>query len=156
MTSRGRTRWLVATAAIPLVLLMAACGPAPGPASSAASDLRARTDSYREAHGRAPLTFDSYLEGNAQLHAERLAAGATDCSNLWHSTEMSTWYRGRWAGENVGCVGGCPADAATISSLWRASPSHNATMLEPLYALTGVGVTCNGTVEIVVAHYGSP
>jgi uncharacterized protein YkwD len=150
------TRLLVATMAIGLVLPMVACGPAPGPASAAASDLRARTDSYRAANGRSPLTLDGYLEGNAQLHADRLAAGATDCSNLWHSTELSAWYAGSWAAENVGCDGGCPADAARVFSMWRASPSHNPIMSDATYGLTGVGVTCNGTVEIVVAHYRSP
>jgi len=112
-------------------------------------------NSYREANGRSSLAFDSYLEGNAQLHADRLAAGASDCSNLWHSTELSVWYEGSWAGENVGCDGGCPADAARVLSMWSASPSHNAAMLDPIYALTGVGVTCNGSVEMIVAHYRS-
>ena len=150
------TRLLLATAAIGVVSALVGCGPAPGAASSAASDLRARTNSYREANGRSPLAFDSYVEGNAQLHADRLAAGATDCSNLWHSTELSTWYAGSWAAENVGCDGGCPANAARVFAMWRASPTHNPLMLDPVYGLTGVGVTCNGTVEIVVAHYRSP
>ena len=155
MRGRGRTRWLAA-AAIAATLVLAACGPAPGPAASAGSDLRARTDYLRLLNGRSRLAFDGYLEGNAQLHADRLAAGATNCKNLWHSGEMRAWYGNFFAGENIACVFGCPADAATVVAMWLGSPGHNYLMLHRAFALTGVGVTCNGHVQMVVAHYRSP
>jgi uncharacterized protein YkwD len=135
------------------VLALAACGPAPGPASAAASDVRARTDFIRGLNGRGPLTFDGYLEGNAQLHADRLADGATSCNDLWHSGEMGVWYSGTAWGENIACVPGCPADGAAPIDLWLDSPGHNANLLNPAWNVTGVGVTCNGTVQMVVAHY---
>jgi uncharacterized protein YkwD len=154
---RQRIRGLCVAALLALATVIgAACGPAPGPASSAANDLRARTDYYRGLNGRAALEFDTYLEGNAQLHADRLAAGATDCNNMWHSGEMNDWYGGYAWAENVACVWGCPADAASVFDIWLASPWHNANMLSPAYARTGVGVTCSGSVQMIVAHYRSP
>ena len=107
-------------------------------------------------NGRGVLEFDGYLEGNAQLHADRLAARAANCRNLWHSGEMDEWYAGYWAAENVACVRGCPDNAGSAFELWRASPWHNAKMLDPVYTRIGVGVTCNGTVQMIVAHYRSP
>src|SRR4029079_15560340 len=74
MQRSKRTRVLIATAVIVIgALALAACGPAPAPCSSAASAVRARTDYLRLINGRGTLAFDGYLEGNAQLHAERLA-----------------------------------------------------------------------------------
>jgi uncharacterized protein YkwD len=136
-------------------LALAACGPAPGPASSAAGDLRAMTNYYRALHGRYMLDFDGYLEGNAQLHADRLANGASNCNNLWHSGEMNSWYGGYGWGENVACVPGCPGDGHVAFDLWVHSPSHNANLLMPPWAITGIGVTCNGIVQMIVAHYRS-
>ena len=156
MQGRKAMRGLVAAATIGVVaVVLAACGPAPGPASSAASDLRAKTDYHRVTNGRVPLAFDAYLEGNAQLHADRLAAGATNCNGMWHSLEMNAWYGGYASGENIACVAGCPSHATTTFYLWRGDPSHNAIMLDSAYAVTGVGVTCNGTAQMIVAHYRS-
>src|SRR5687767_2185184 len=113
MQRSKRTRVFIATATIVIgALALAACGPAPGPASSAASDVRARTDYLRLINGRNALAFDGYLEGNAQLHADRLANGASNCNSLWHSGEMGSWYGGFAWGENVACVAGCPGDGA--------------------------------------------
>jgi len=137
-------------------LIAAACGPAPGPASAAAADIRAGQNYLRALYGRGELNFDSYLESNAQVHADRLADGATSCANLWHSSEMNTWYAGYAWGENVACVPGCPDNGQQVLDMWWNSPSHQANILNPVFGLQGVGVTCNGTVEMVVAHYRSP
>jgi uncharacterized protein YkwD len=137
-------------------LVVAACGPVPGPASAAAEDIRAGQNYLRALNGRGPLNFDSYLEGNAQLHADRLANGATNCANLWHSGEMDSWYGGYVWGENVACVPGCPDKGTLVLDLWWRSPGHQANILNPAFGLQGVGVTCNGSVEMVVAHYRSP
>jgi len=156
MQRSKRTRVLIATATIVIgALALVACGPAPGPASSAASDVRARTDYLRLINGRNALGFDGYLEGNAQLHADRLANGASTCNNLWHSGEMGQWYGGSAWGENVACVPGCPGDGALAIDMWVHSPGHNANLMNPAWHVTGVGVTCNGRVEMIVAHYRS-
>ena len=154
MQRRGRVVIAIATMMV-CAIALGACGPAPGPASSAASDVRARTDYLRLISGRNALAFDGYLEGNAQLHADRLADGASSCNNLWHSGEMGSWYAGFWWGENVACVPGCPGDAALAVDLWINSPAHYANLLNPAWSVTGVGVTCNGILEMIVAHYRS-
>jgi uncharacterized protein YkwD len=157
MQRSKRTRLLIATATIVIgALALVACGPAPGPASAAASDVRARTDYLRLINGRNALGFDGYLEGNAQLHADRLANGASSCNNLWHSGEMGSWYAGSAWGENVACVPGCPNRGGQVLGLWWHSPGHQANLLNPAFGLQGVGVACNGAVEMVVAHYRSP
>src|SRR4029078_5445486 len=123
MQRSKRTRVLIATATIVIgALALAARGPAPGPAWSVASDVRARTDYLRLINGRGTLAFDGYLEGNAQLHADRLPNGVSNCNNLWHSGEMGAWYGGSTWGENIACVPGCPGDAALAISLWVHSP----------------------------------
>jgi len=156
MQRSKRTRVLIATATIVIgALALVACGPAPGPASSAASDVRARTAYLRLINGRNALGFDGYLEGNAQLHADRLANGASTCNNLWHSGEMGQWYGGSAWGENVACVPGCPGDGALAIDMWVHSPGHNANLMNPAWHVTGVGVTCNGRVEMILAHYRS-
>ena len=81
MQRRKRTRVLFATATIAIAaMVLAACGPAPGPASDAAADVRAGQNYMpRALDGRGQLNFDSYLESNAQMHADRLANGVTNC-----------------------------------------------------------------------------
>jgi uncharacterized protein YkwD len=158
MQRRKRIRLLIAAATIAMAVLVgAACtGPAPGPASAAAVDIRFGQNYLRGMYGRGPLNFDSYLEANAQVHANRLADGATSCGNLWHSGEMAQWYGGYAWGENVACVPGCPDKGTQVLDLWWNSPGHQANVLNPAFGLQGIGVTCNGRVEMVVAHYRSP
>ena len=50
---------------------------------------------------------------------------------------------------------GCPGDAALAFDMWVHSPGHNANLLNRAWNVTGVGVTCNGSVEMIVAHYRS-
>ena len=154
---KGRTRALIAAATIAVcALIAAACGPVPGPASAAAVDIRFGQNYLRALYGRGPLNFSQYLEDNAQLHADRLANGASNCGNLWHSGEMNSWYGGYAWGENVACVPGCPDRGSQVLDLWWNSPGHQANILNGSFGLQGVGVTCNGRVEMVVAHYRSP
>jgi len=159
---RRRSRLLAMLAmAVAAVVVFAACDPAPppppSPLSPAASDLVARHNSYRSTAGEQTLVVDGGATANAQFHADRLAAGATSCTNsLWHSGEMGAWYGGYAYGENVACVSGCPNDAAIVWNLWMGSPGHEANVTNPAYGVIGVGVSCNGAVEMVVAHYRSP
>jgi len=156
MQRRKRTRTVIAAATIAVAaVFVAACGPAPGPASAAAADVRAGTNYLRMLWGRPQLDFDAYLEANAQLHADRLANGAPNCANLWHSPELNQWYGGKAWGENVACVPGCPDRGTQVLDLWWNSPGHQANLLNPAFTRSGVGVTCNGSVEMVVAHYRS-
>jgi uncharacterized protein YkwD len=157
MQRRKRTRAMIAAATIAVAaVFVAACGPVPGPASAAAVDIRFGQNYLRALYGRGPLNFSQYLEDNAQLHADRLANGASNCAGLWHSGEMNSWYGGYAWGENVACVPGCPDRGGQVLDLWWNSPGHQANVLNPAFGLQGVGVTCNGRVEMVVAHYRSP
>jgi uncharacterized protein YkwD len=68
---------------------------------------------------------------------------------------MGEWYSGSSWGENIACMSGCPADAGEAIDLWIHSPGHNANLLNPSWNVTGVGVTCNETVQMMVVHYRS-
>jgi uncharacterized protein YkwD len=158
MQRRKRTRVVIAAATIMVAAFVAAActGPVPGPASAAAVDIRAGQNYLRTLYGRGQLNFNSYLEANAQLHADRLANGASNCANLWHSGEMNSWYGGYAWAENVACVPGCPDNGRQVLDLWWNSSGHRGNILNGTFGLQGVGVTCNGSVEMVVAHYRSP
>jgi uncharacterized protein YkwD len=39
--------------------------------------------------------------------------------------------------------------------MWLASPTHAANIYKAQFGLIGVGVTCNGSVQMIVAHYRS-
>jgi uncharacterized protein YkwD len=121
-----------------------------------AVDLAAHHNYLRALAGRGPLRLDGWIQVFAQYHADRLAAGATTCGNLWHSPELATWYAGYAAGENIACLPGCPTDGRRAFELWVHSPPHAANVFHPDYGVLGVGATCNGRVQMVVAHYRTP
>ena len=110
----------------------------------------------RSTHGLQGLASNGTLANYAQYHADRLAAGATNCSNIWHSGEAYSWYAGYSWGENVACVGGCPSDGAQAFDMWLNSPGHAANIYNPSFGLIGVGVSCSGSVEMIVTHFRSP
>ena len=142
-----------------LALFAAACGPTPDPpppASPAAQDMVARHNYVRGLNGLGALSVDANMQTNAQFHADRLATGATNCATLWHSSELGAWYPGYASGENVACVSGCPDDAQRTFDLWLNSPGHAANVYNGGFGWIGVGVSCNGSVQMVVAHYRSP
>lgn len=158
MRSRRARRITLAVAALlAFALVAAACTPEPPPPSSpAAADIVERHNYLRGLGGLGGLTVDGGMQANAQLHADRLAAGATTCAGaLWHSSELASWYPGVTAGENVACVTGCPSDGATVIDLWMDSPPHRANVLRPDFAFIGVATRCNGTLMTAVAHYRS-
>lgn len=156
MRSRRNRRVVVAAAAVLAMLFVAACTPAPPPSSPAALDNSVRQNYVRELNGIPGMWVDGSLQANAQMHAERLAAAASDCSRLWHSGEMASWYGGHTWGENVACVPGCPNDAGQVVNMWLGSPVHAGNVFNAAFGLIGVGVSCNGSVQLVVAHYRSP
>lgn len=156
MRSRRIHRIVGTVVAVLATVFVTACVPAPPPASPAALDNSVRQNDVRELNGIPGIWVDGSLQQNAQMHAERLAAGAPNCSRLWHSDEMAAWYGGHTWGENVGCVPGCPNDAGQIVNIWLASPGHAANVFNPAFGRIGVGVACSGSVQMVVAHYRSP
>jgi uncharacterized protein YkwD len=139
-----------------VVTLVAACAPAPPPSSPASSDIVERHNHLRGLSGLGPFSVDGGMQGNAQFHADRLAASVQSCAQpLWHSGELGAWYGGFFAGENVACVPGCPGDGKAIFDMWWNSPPHQANIVNPRYTVLGVATQCNGNVMIAVAHYRS-
>ena len=150
--TRTRRIVLVSVALLGL-LLIAACG-APSPQ---AQDMIDRHNYARSQRGLQPLNVDGAAQIRAQVHADRLAAGAASCSSvqLWHSPELASWYAGTSAGENAACVPGCPSNGATAFGMWLNSPGHAANIFKPQFNSIGVAMSCNGRVQITVAQYHS-
>jgi len=143
-------------------VLVAACGPPdpppppPAPLSPAAADVADRANHLRSLRGTPSLQADASLRANAQFHADRLAAGATTCfGTLWHSPELSSWYAGFTAAENIACITGCPSDGAAAVDLWWNDPPHRDNMMRADFTRIGVATRCSGSVEMVVAHFRS-
>jgi uncharacterized protein YkwD len=158
MRDRRIHRILFVVVALIALFVLAACAPPPPSASlsPAGNDVFAKHWVYRSAHGIPVLGLDDGATANAQFHAERLAGGSRDCSNLWHSREMGSWYAGYAWGENIACVPGCPNDATMAWNMWLSSPPHLANIENPVFERIGVGEACNGAVQMVVTHFRSP
>lgn len=160
MRHRRAVRIVVVVVALSALVLVAACGPPdpPPPSSPAAADIVERHNYIRGLDGVGALTVDGEMQAHAQLHADRLAAGASGCvGTLWHSSiaELGSWYPAQSSAENVACVSGCPTSGQQAFDLWMASPSHHDNMVRPDFAFIGVATRCTGSVMMVVAQYRS-
>jgi cysteine-rich secretory family protein len=151
--SRGALIGVVLT----LAVLGAACVPGPGPAPSAGPSsggpVGGIINAINGARGQAGLpglAVDGGLNGTAQFHADRLAAGGGGgCNNLWHSGELASWGA---HGETVACVLPCTGDGGRFVSMWLGSPPHRAIVLGGFSAV-GVGAACNGGSMYAVAQF---
>lgn len=160
MSRRTRRLLVLVAAVLSIGMLAAACDPAPAPPppplGPAATDVLKRHQDFRAFFALPQLQIDGDMTDHAQFAADRLAAGATDCSPLRHSPELGTWYGGTSYGENVACVSGCPADGAQVWNLWLNSPPHLANIARPVYERIGIGVACSGVVAMYVVQFRSP
>jgi uncharacterized protein YkwD len=107
--------------------------------------------------GLPEVSIDPGMNAHAQFHADRMAnMGGNPCL-IAHSsqTEISTWYAGYYAAENVACIGPCPSNGAGFQNGWMNSPPHRAAILNGRYAFVGVGITCNGRAMFAVVHFRS-
>ena len=99
------------------------------------------------------------MNDHAQFHAQRLLdAGA--CANLFHSSELPSWYGSGDAywGENVACMdwaGGCWSDVGRVMDGWMASAEHRPNILDPHFNWMGVGVACDGRHTYFVVQFRS-
>jgi hypothetical protein len=98
---------------------------------------------YRASHGLGPVRLDPALAAMAQKQADAMAAR----NDLSH--EVAGAFPARlkragldpgWAGENVG--GGYYSTGEALAG-WRASPEHNANMLNPQATRFGVALAKN-------------
>jgi uncharacterized protein YkwD len=152
---RARRGALIAIA-ISLAVLGAACVPRPSGAPSGGGpigDIISRHNSARANAGLPQFAVDGGMSGNAQAHANRLASGAGGSCNMWHSSELGSWYSGHAAAENIACVGPCPGDGAQMMNMWLNSPEHRANLLNGGYRYIGVGAACNGRAMFAVVHF---
>lgn len=156
-----RRRIILLALATSALVLVAACGPAappppPPPSSPAAADVVDRINELRSTNGLGALDVDGSMQANAQLHADRLAAGATTCTGLlWHSPELGSWYAGSAAYENLACVSGCPSDGGFAIDLWWNSSVHRDNLMQADVHRIGVATQCSGSVEVMVAQLRS-
>jgi uncharacterized protein YkwD len=159
--SRHRTRWgAIVAVVLALAVLGAACAPKPaaGPSASGGSgivgDIINRLNSARAQAGLPGFAVDGGMNANAQMHANRMAAGGGGgCGNLYHSPELGAWYAGHSAGENVACASPCPGNGGQFVSMWLSSPPHRANIMNGGFRYIGVGAACNGRAMYAAVQF---
>jgi len=137
--------------AAPIVLL-SSCGPlgggnhkvvnAPG-LSDLGSRLREAGNSYRRSNGKSTLTNHTGLHEMAQQHAEAMARSGklSHAGNSARSGLAASKYQIRATAENVMRwhvrLG---RDPQAMLKTWTDSSGHRRNLLDPSYAVTGLGI----------------
>lgn len=140
-----RTRRLsVTTAAIALVFALVATGCTKNPQSAETARL---INNERARRGIRQAQLDVRLVNKAQAWADHMAASG----RVSHSTLSSGVGTGwRYLAENVGWA----RSVGEMHSLFMASPSHRAAILDGRYSRVGTGVAIRGGRYYVVHVYG--
>lgn len=137
-----RTQFKVlAVLAAAFVIALAAALPARG--DSDASRMAGLHDRTRSEHGLASLVRAADLAGDAQSHAQQMAARG----EIYHSGRTSNldgWYS---LGENVGWGG----TVDEVFQMFMDSPSHRANIVDRSWDSMGVGVASGEGGEVYVA-----
>ena len=123
-----------ATATLGTVLLVAGVNPA---AASSSSSFLSDINHSRSQHGLRPLSMSSSLNSVASSWSQHMASGGCGggqsiCHNPNLTGQVSGWQK---IGENVG-VG---PDENSIENAFMNSSPHRANILDPAYALVGIG-----------------
>ena len=154
-----RTRFAVLAACLALPLV-AACSTISGGADNSpifksdvsvktgtvdANEAAALISDYRRTKGLGPVTVDPTLMQIARVHSDRMAAADTMSHVLpgegsFEQRLIAGGFEAADAGENV--AAGQPSLAAVLDA-WRASPGHNANLLDPAATKIGVALTIN-------------
>jgi uncharacterized protein YkwD len=155
MTGNRRNAAPLAMAAALCVALAGCAGEAPlrpvSPQAARALD-KVRVDPalaaslltrYRASHGLGPVRLDPALTAMAQKQADAMAARnvlSHDAAGAFPARLAGAGLDPGWAGENVG--GGYYSTQEAFDG-WRASPRHNANMLDPQATRFGIALGKN-------------
>ncbi len=96
---------------------------------------------YRQQNGLLPLTLSASLSSAALGHSEDMAVHnffshtSSDGSTPWDRIRAAGYTYSTWLGENIAAGYN---DAQSVFNAWRASPDHNANMLDPNYRAIGI------------------
>ncbi len=97
---------------------------------------------YRADAGAAPVTLDVALSKAAMVRACEMAWSGKHSHTRPNGAKFSTVLNETgitWSGCGENIAMGYP-DAQTVSEVWKNSPDHNKTMLNPKYSKIGIGV----------------
>lgn len=122
-----------ATAAACCALLAATASPAV--ASDTERRVLAEINSFRAAHGVAPVRTSFSLARSAGRYGEHILR----TNRPHHHRYVWANRRFRLAGENIAWEQGGRRDPAHVVQLWAASASHRRVMLDPRFRWGGVG-----------------
>ncbi len=155
--TRARIAALAASLALPL---LAACSTISGGADDSpifksnvslktatvdANEAAALISDYRRTKGLGPVTVDPTLMQIAKVHSDRMAAADTMSHVLpgegsFEQRLIAGGFEAADAGENV--AAGQPSLAVVLDA-WRASPGHNANLLDPAATKIGIALSIN-------------
>jgi uncharacterized protein YkwD len=125
-------------------------------------DLLHRINHYRHEHGLHRLTIGWRLQRAATAHSVNMATHHMLSHSSWSGTNWLTrlrayGFKGSWAGENLAV--GLWSPRHTMRA-WRASPDHNANLLNSHYRVIGIGVVrglwSGSTANYITADFGGP
>jgi uncharacterized protein YkwD len=110
-----------------------------------ADEAAALISDYRKTKGLGPVTVDPTLMQIAKVHSDRMAAADTMSHVLpgegsYERRLIAGGFEAADAGENV--AAGQPSLAAVLDA-WRASPGHNANLLDPQATKIGIALSIN-------------
>lgn len=110
-----------------------------------ASEAAALISDYRRTKGLGPVTVDPTLMQIAKVHSDRMAAADAMTHVLpgegsFEQRLVAGGFAAADAGENV--AAGQPSLAAVLDA-WRASPGHNANLLDPAATKIGIALSIN-------------
>jgi uncharacterized protein YkwD len=110
-----------------------------------ANEAAALISDYRRTKGLGPVTVDPTLMQIAKVHSDRMAAADTMSHVLpgegsYEQRLIAGGFEAADAGENV--AAGQPTLESVLNA-WRASPGHNANLLDPAATKIGIALAIN-------------
>ncbi|MBM6786394.1 Ig-like domain-containing protein [Collinsella tanakaei] len=118
-----------------------------------ASYQKVLVNKHREANGASPLVMDADLQSAAMQRAAEIALYFSHTRP--NGTKWSTITQGAY-GENIAIGGFGSSDAAeNVTDAWMNSDGHRANILDPSYAIIGVGCFRIGSVSCWVELFGT-
>ncbi|MBM6777602.1 Ig-like domain-containing protein [Collinsella tanakaei] len=118
-----------------------------------ASYQKVLVNKHREANGASPLVMDADLQSAAMQRAAEIALYFSHTRP--NGTKWSTITQGAY-GENIAIGGFGSSDAAeNVTDTWMNSDGHRANILDPSYAIIGVGCFRIGSVSCWVELFGT-
>lgn len=148
---------LIVLAAVTAFMVVPVAGAATQQELSGQTELLAKMNAARKAHGLGPLTLSKVLAKPARNHSVYLARtgkldhDGADGKPFYVRLYKAGFSKRKAVGENLGMSSGCETDLAqTMVDMWLDSPGHRANLLSKRFKVVGLAIVaasdCSNTV----------